>query len=122
MISITDVEKFLKAYEDLLVLANDAIQHAPMSPGAEGWKNTAIPNFEREIRRIKEAATKFLAGDPSEIGSCADEACGISKDLDGCCSDNFAGPEFEKRLRAAVGKLVSAAYRVYSSAQPGHKR
>lgn len=122
-IPVLYVERFAAAYAAFLAairLAIDDVAHRRVPPppnpaDALGWHKRVLPLLESRYAAIEAAMARFKAGDPAPIARCALDASGLAKNLDGF-SFAFAGPEHEQTMKTLLGRIVLAAYPVYSSA------
>lgn len=117
------VERFAAAYAAFLGeirLAIEDVAHRRVPPPSRPadvleWHKRLLPLLETRYAAIADAVAKFKAGDPAPIAQCAVEASGLAKNLDGFSFD-FAGSEHQEKMQALLGRIVLAAYPVYSAA------
>lgn len=113
------VERFVEAYRSFVAEIRLAIEDAQShnaSPGTVSlWRDRALPALEKRLAAIEGGVAAYHAGNPSALVQSADDAQGLSKNLDGYPLD-FAGSEHEKKLENAQTMVILAGYWVRHSA------
>ena len=115
------VERFVEAYEAFVVQVRTMVQQAVKSPllGSpelvSEWQSRVLPLLEERLARIKRAVAGFHGGDAAPLIRSADDATGLSKNLD-LFSFDFAGPEAKEALESLLTRVITTAYQVCNAA------
>ena len=115
------VERFYAAYAAFVAEVRKAIQDAVRLPGSNAneelsmWEWQAFPALEKRLAQIENAVSDYRNGDEVPIVQRADDASGISKNLDPFPRD-FAGPDHASALNSLLTQVVFAAYMVRQAA------
>jgi len=115
------VERFYAAYAAFVVEVLKAIQDAARLPGSKAieelsmWERQALPAIEKRLAQIQRAVSDYKNGDEFAIVQCADDASGLSKNLDPFSMD-FAGPDHASALNSLLTQVVLKAYMVRQAA------
>lgn len=111
------VERFVQAYQAFLSqvrLAIEAVreeQSIGSQEAAAEWERRVLPLLEERFHSVQAAVSKLGAGDASELVQRADDATGLSKNLDLFPLD-FAGTEQGEALRQKLSLVIVTAYQV----------
>ena len=115
------VERFVEAYEALVdqvrMMVQQAIKSSPESSKEDvsEWQSRVLPLLEERLAGIKSAVARFHAGDAAPLVRSADDATGLSKNLD-LFSFDFAGPEGKEALESLLTRVITTAYQVCNAA------
>ena len=116
-----NVERFVEAYEAFVDQVRTMVQQAAKSPLggspelASEWQSRVLPLLEERLAGIKSAVARFHAGDAAPLVRSADDATGLSKNLD-LFSFDFAGPEAKEALESLLTRVITTAYQVCNAA------
>jgi hypothetical protein len=115
------VERFVEAYEAFVDQVRVMVQKVVESPPDSSqevvseWQSRVLPLLEERLAGIKSAVARFHAGDAAPLVRSADDATGLSKNLD-LFSFDFAGPEAKKALESLLTRVITTAYQVCNAA------
>ena len=115
------VERFVEAYEAFVDQVRSMVQQAVKSPLSGSpelvseWQSRVLPLLEQRLAGIKSAVARFHAGDATPLVRSADDATGLSKNLD-LFSFDFAGPEAKEALEGLLTRVITTAYQVCNAA------
>ncbi len=115
------VERFVEAYEAFVDQLRLMVQKALKSPPdtskelVSEWQSRLLPLLEKRLDSIKSAVSRFHAGDATPLVRSADDATGLSKNLD-LFSFDFAGPEGKEALESLLTRVITTAYQVCNAA------
>ena len=115
------VERFVEAYEAFVDQVRMMVQKIVESPPDSSqevvseWQSRVLPLLEERLAGIKSAVARFHAGDAAPLVRSADDATGLSKNLD-LFSFDFAGPEHKSAFESLLSRVIATAYQVCNAA------